>query len=254
MSQSLFITATEARSGKSAISLGVMEMLHRKIDKIGFFRPIISVKAECAREDNDINLMASYFKLGIPYEMMYGLTDAQASHFLSVGKKEYIFDTIINKFDKLRESYDFVLCEGTDLESSAATYEFDINAEISKNLGCPVLLVTNAYQKETDSVLRSTEFALESLIEKKCQTIATIVNRTEPENRTEIVRLLKSSCLTKDQLVYAIPNEEKVLKAVYASGLHQYAPNGVLTTKWKDGIDINEPSPYLMNFVRKLLA
>ena len=53
---------------------------------------------------------------------------------------------------------------------------------------------------------------------------------------------------------YAMPAEEKVLKAVYESGLHQYAPAGILVTKWKDGIDIDEPSLYLMNFVRKLLA
>ena len=43
MANNLFITATEARSGKSAISLGVMEMLLRKIDRVGFFRPIINV-------------------------------------------------------------------------------------------------------------------------------------------------------------------------------------------------------------------
>lgn len=45
--------------------------------------------------------------------------------------------------------------------------------------------------------------------------------------------------------------EEKVLKAVYESGLHQYAP-GVLRAQWKDGINIDIPSPALMNFVRKL--
>ena len=36
MADSLYITATESRSGKSAISLGVMEMLARKICKVGF--------------------------------------------------------------------------------------------------------------------------------------------------------------------------------------------------------------------------
>lgn len=49
------------------------------------------------------------------------------------------------------------------------------------------------------------------------------------------------------------PTEEQVLKAVYESGLHQYAPD-VLKTRWKDGIDIETPSAALMNFARKLLA
>jgi len=47
--------------------------------------------------------------------------------------------------------------------------------------------------------------------------------------------------------------EESVLKAVYESGLHQYAP-GVLRPIWKDGIDIDVPSASLMNFARKLAA
>ena len=47
--------------------------------------------------------------------------------------------------------------------------------------------------------------------------------------------------------------EGQVLRAVYASGLHQAAP-GVLHTRWKDGIDVNSPSLALMNFVSKLLA
>jgi phosphate acetyltransferase len=212
MSQGLFITATKARSGKSAISLGVMEMLKRKVDKVVFFRPIISAAEENAQGDNDINLIASYFNLGIPYEKMYGLTSSEVSDLLSLGKEGDIFDTIFGKFDNLKASHDFVLCEGTDLASSAATFEFDINAEISKNLGCPVLLVANAYQQETEDVLRSTELALDSLKEKGCRTTATIVNRIKPEDRAEIVRLLKANKWAKDQLVYVIPDEESLGK------------------------------------------
>jgi hypothetical protein len=49
----------------------------------------------------------------------------------------------------------------------------------------------------------------------------------------------------------SVTDEDQVLKAIYESGLHQYCPQ-VLRTKWKDGIDIDEPSSYIMCFVRKL--
>ena len=78
MSNNLFITATEARSGKSAISLGVMEMLLRKIDRVGFFRPIIDADPKQNRRDNDIHLIASRFNLETPYEMMYGYTTKES--------------------------------------------------------------------------------------------------------------------------------------------------------------------------------
>jgi len=47
--------------------------------------------------------------------------------------------------------------------------------------------------------------------------------------------------------------KDQILKAVYQSGLHQTAP-GVLRTIWKDGVEIDEPSLALLNFVNKLCA
>lgn len=55
-----------------------------------------------------------------------------------------------------------------------------------------------------------------------------------------------------EQEPVAIPDEKAVLEAIYESGLHQYAPKGILITRWKDGIDVDEPSHCLMNFLGKL--
>ena len=79
MPDNLYITATEARSGKSAICLGVMEILLRKIDRVGFFRPIIDVIPASNKRDNDIHLIASHFSLTTPYEKMYGYTSKDAT-------------------------------------------------------------------------------------------------------------------------------------------------------------------------------
>ena len=141
MADNLFITATEAKSGKSAISLGVMEMLLRRINKVGFFRPIINVEPDSKKMDDDIRLITSHFHLEIPYEQMYGYTAREASHLISLDKEEELLEGIISKYNHLKEQYEFILCEGTDFASSTASFEFDINGDISKNLGAPVLLV-----------------------------------------------------------------------------------------------------------------
>jgi phosphate acetyltransferase len=207
MSDSLYITATEARSGKSAISLGVMEMLLRKIDKVVFFRPIVNGESDSGNLDHDIHLISSQFNLEIPYDKMYGCTLTEAKNLVSKGREGEVIESILRKFNPLAEKYDFVLCEGTDFSSSSASFEFDINAEVSRNLGCAVLLVANAYQKSRDETLRSAELALESLSDKGCQTIATIVNRVEPKDIKAITKLLKKSERTKQELVYTIPYE-----------------------------------------------
>ena len=134
MSNNLFITGTEARSGKSAISLSVMEMLLRKFDRVGFFRPIIHIDPFLGKhEDADINLMASYFRLEFSREEMYGYTSTEASNLISLGKEEELIEGIIQKYDQLNDKCEFILCQGTDFASSTAAFEFDINAEISNN-------------------------------------------------------------------------------------------------------------------------
>ncbi len=212
MSKSLYITATEARSGKSVISLGVMEMLLRKIDRVAFFRPIINVDSVESPKDQEIHLISSYFKLDIPYKQMYGFTSEEARDLLSLGKEEEIIEGIIEKYDYLADRNDFVLCEGTDFVSAAAAFEFDINAQISKNLGSSVLLVASAYEKSVDKTLRAIEMALESFEEKGCHTLATIINRTDPDKRESLVNELGKSALAAEQLVYAIPDEASLGK------------------------------------------
>ena len=46
MTESLYIASLEPNSGKLVISLGVMEMLSRRVNRLGFFRPISSGPAE----------------------------------------------------------------------------------------------------------------------------------------------------------------------------------------------------------------
>ena len=48
MAKNLYITAAEGKSGKSAIALGMMQLLLRSIRKVAFFRPIIHVSSQIA--------------------------------------------------------------------------------------------------------------------------------------------------------------------------------------------------------------
>ena len=209
MSNNLYVASTEARSGKSAISLGIMEMLLRKIGRVGFFRPLVT--AIDGRNDA-IKLISSHFNLKIPYDQMYGFTIKEAGDLFSHNRASELIEGIIKKYNKLKENCDFILCEGTDFESATLAFELDINAEISKNLSCPVLLVANAYRKTADAIVQSVRLSHESLIEKGCHIIATIVNRTDPKDQQTIITLLKERALTGKQLVYAIPNDESLAR------------------------------------------
>lgn len=208
MSKNLFITATETRSGKSVVSLGIMELLMRNVEKVVFFRPLINVKT--GMKDNDISLLSSYYKLKLPYRKMYAYTTTQANKLITSGKHEELLEGIYNKYKEIEKDCNFVLCEGTDFEVSTSAFEFDINAEIARNLGCPVLLVANAHNKPVVETLRSIKMSLDSLCEKDCTVVATIVNRVNPENKKKLIRQLKRNGLGQTGLVYTIPDEKSL--------------------------------------------
>ena len=207
MSKNLYITTTEARSGKSAIALGVMEMLLRDSENVAFFRPIINAEPFSNKSDNDIQLINGYYHLKTDYQDCYAYTVQEAQELITSGKEEELLDGILAKYKALENKFDFVLCEGSDFESGTSAFEFDINTRIANNLGTPLLVVTNAFHKNVEEIISSVELAIESLDDKGCEIVALIVNRV-PDNQTdELNSVFKYHTLFKDRLVYTIPDE-----------------------------------------------
>ncbi|MFH2091903.1 MAG: phosphate acetyltransferase [Pseudomonadota bacterium] len=206
MSKNLYITATEALSGKSAISLGVMETLLRNIRKVGFFRPFISTNPDSGKRDNDIELIRRHFNLDFEYHEMFAYSTSEIDNLLSSGKQEELLDTILVKYQAMEKKCDFILCEGTDFVGSSSSFEFDVNAEVANNLGCPVLLVASANSKTASATFHAAELAFESFAKKGCHVIATVVNRCPPDQLIEIENLLKAHPLMSKQLIFPIPN------------------------------------------------
>ena len=207
MSNNLFITATEPRSGESVICLGLMELLLRKVEKVGFFRPVIS-EPEIGEKDSHINLISTHFNLKTPYENMYAYTTDQAEKLISQGRHSKLIDGIVKKYNKIKAENDFVLCEGVVTGGPGASFEFDFNSEISDNLGCPVLLVANAHNRSVNDIVRTVHMYEKSFQKRKCSVVATMVNRADPEDIEAIKTSLESEGVTKKQLLYILSNDE----------------------------------------------
>ncbi len=210
MANKLYIAGTEPRSGKSAVVLGLMELLSRKIKKVAFFKPLVDVSHSNGDRDNTINLVKSQYNLAEDYEEMYAFTVAEASQLISLGKDEELQEGILAKYNLIAAKSDFVLCEGIELEGATASFDFEINVEIANNLACPVLLVAGARRKTVDELIRSIKVYFESLAERSCDLVATIVNRVDPAAINDIKNKLSTTEISNDNLIYCIPNEENL--------------------------------------------
>lgn len=205
MSKSLYITSTESRSGKSAIVLGVMQLLLRDVQKVAFFRPIISTPSR-AKKDHDINLILSQFYLGMRYEDSFAFTIQEARDLVNKGQHAALLETVLNKYKELESRFDFVLLEGTDYLGGDPAFEFDINAEIAANLQSPALLVVNGHDKSGPEIVASAQLSMDTCEEKGVEILAAVVNRAEVDNPKTLMTELRSSLrVAKAPLLYVIP-------------------------------------------------
>ena len=163
-------------TGKSAIALGAMQLLTRSMRKVAFFRPIINEPLWDDR-DPDIHLMLEYFKLNMDYADTFAYTQHEARQIINQGSRNLLIENIIQKYKKLLETYDFVLCVGTDFLAKDPVFEFELNAEIAANLGCPILLVTSGYNVSAEDIRDSLQITMDSLEPYALDVVATIVNR-----------------------------------------------------------------------------
>jgi phosphate acetyltransferase len=206
MTNSIYITTTEPYSGKSLVSLGITELLLRRTHRIGIFRPVI--EAPPARQhDKNIDLLLTHYDLDIDYEDTYAFYRRQVADLIAEGRYDEVLDRIIEKYKILESQCDFVLCIGSDFEGSQ-TMEFDYNADIARNLGSPVLIVSSAKDQTIEEVVNDVKIAQEAFEEHGCQILGTIVNRTDREIMYDLLEALEDELPDRTKILAVIPARE----------------------------------------------
>lgn len=206
MAKNLYITSINAESGKSAITLGVMQLLLRDIRKVGFFRPIINPSKPDER-DHDINLILSHFYLGLQYSDTYAVTLSDAKQFINSGRQNELMEIILNKYQQLEEKCNFVLCEGTDFKAGHESFNFDIDATIAANLNCPAFIVSGAHESTVEEIVSLSHLAIDNLKEKGVDTMGVIVNKANPHEKDIILKALHDEIIMPDGLFYVLDED-----------------------------------------------
>ncbi|MFI1745174.1 phosphate acetyltransferase [Thalassobellus sediminis] len=189
MSKGIYVATIEPNSGKSIVVLGLMRMLLGKIAKVGYFRPIIE-DTETGEMDNHINTVISHFEIDINYKKTFAYTRSEVLDLYNKGKSGEVIDEIIKKYKNLEERFDFVLVEGTDFSHENSSIELDINILISKNLGLPVIIVSQGDGKKLPDIVDSVQLAHDTFKEE-VDVLSIMTNKINTENVSTLKSLLK---------------------------------------------------------------
>ena len=186
MAKSLYISTIGSDSGKSLFTLGSIEFFVKKYKQVAFFRPIISGKLTTEKERIIENII-SHLDADITYDDTYAFVKEEAYDLISSGRYDELLERIIYKFKQLEEKYSFVICEGTSYGGITSSFELDINADIAKNLGSPVVIVANSLNRSLESLVSTFKMTHEYYKQKDCTLAGYCFNRIE-QNLVEGVK------------------------------------------------------------------
>lgn len=195
----LYLAALQPRAGKSLVALGILELLSRRVDDIGYFRPVA-----VGPNDHRIALMRDRYQLGD--RAVYAYTDAEVDALLAQGRQDEVFKGVIAAFRDLAQRCGFVLVEGTDQTGTRSALEFDFNARLANHLGASVVALVNGGGAGPEDVAESVRVAATALAGEDVTTTAIVVNRVDPDDVDTVRALLD----TVDTPTWVIPEDPRL--------------------------------------------
>lgn len=205
MNKAVFVATSHARSGKTAVSLGLMNILVGMARKVGYFRPVISDPVNGARDEH-IETMLSYFNLDQQYEDAFVFTRSQIERLTNQGKQDVVISRIIAQYKALEERYDYILVDGSDFYPEGSILEFEINLEIPRNLGLPTILVEAQNDLTDEETVTNLCLVYKQFREKDVEVLAAIANKASGD--------LKK---LRDDISLALENDNVLTAAIPAN-------------------------------------
>ena len=205
MNKAVFVATSHARSGKTAVSLGLMNILVGMARKVGYFRPVISDPVNGARDEH-IETMLSYFNLDQQYEDAFVFTRSQIERLTNQGKQDVVISRIIAQYKALEERYDYILVDGSDFYPEGSILEFEVNLEIPRNLGLPTILVEAQNDLTDEETVTNLCLVYKQFREKDVEVLAAIANKASGD--------LKK---LRDDISLALENDNVLTAAIPAN-------------------------------------
>ncbi|CAI5720437.1 unnamed protein product [Peronospora effusa] len=146
----VYVAATRQHVGKTSTCLGLLHGLTRRLDRIGFLKPVgqesVTVESGSLRVDKDVAVAKEVFKLNTcnyadmsPVVIIPGYTKRFLDGNITV---ESQLDKIRTSFKRISKANEFTVVEGTGHTGVGSIVDCN-NARIAAELGVDMVLVAN---------------------------------------------------------------------------------------------------------------
>ncbi len=186
MSRSVYIASPEGVSGKSSVALGIVDLLSRRVGRVGVFRPVIDAKSP----DPVVELLVAHPGVAQTYDEACGVTYEQWH-----ADPPAALSRVVDRFGVLSSRYDAVVVVGSDYTDVTTANEWAANAQIAANIGSPVVLVVHGRDRTPESIAAAVKLAIAELTAWHAHPVAVIANRIDSDDATAVAELVAATGL-----------------------------------------------------------
>ena len=195
MTPGVYVAGCEPATGKSAVALGVQQLLTRRVERLGVFRPVVADP----EHDPLLDLLRPLGTAALPYEASCGVgyEDVRADEARAL-------EEIVARYRALAAQCDGVLVVGTDFAGAGTASELAFNARVALNLGLPALFVVSGHDRTPAEVRTATSVALTTWHRWGPEVVAVVANRVQAFDVEAVVS-------DGEVPVYAIPEVDLLM-------------------------------------------
>jgi phosphate acetyltransferase len=194
MTPGVYVAGCEPATGKSAVALGVQQLLTRRVERLGIFRPVVADP----EHDPLIELLRPLGASGVPSEASYGVGYEEVRADEAAALEE-----IVARYRALAAQCDGVLVVGTDFAGTASELAF--NARVALNLGLPALLVVTGHERTPEEIRTAISVALTTWRRWGPNVVGVVANRVRGFELDAV------AAPAADPPVYALPEVDLLM-------------------------------------------
>ena len=196
MTRGIYIVGAEQATGKSAVALGVRQLLAGQVSRLGVFRPVVDgeddpLLAVLRADGADAEQYAG--AVGVGYE------DVRADEQRALAE-------ILARYSALAASCDAVLAVGTDFAGVVRAGELAFNARVALNLGLPVLCVVSGHLRTAVEIQSAVSVATNMMRRIGPEVVAVVANRVRPDDVDAV-----AAEVSADVPVYVLPEDDLLM-------------------------------------------
>ena len=189
MARSVYVTGIGRGDGRQVVELGLMELLSRRSDRVGVFRPLTHRSA-----DDMVELLRSRYRIELAPGLLYGMDYEAAATLRAERGQDELVSVLVDRFREVERHCEAVLVLGTDFADTNIPDELALNARLANEFGALVVAVVGGNRQNADTVAAEARNAERAYAGLGCNLLALVANRVPAAERESTLRQVEQAC------------------------------------------------------------